>query len=63
MKAMSLGLVKGSIDQVDELVRITWVQPRSLDKDRLRVMKNKLSKWKDNVEQILRVVSENVEDF
>jgi hypothetical protein len=31
MRALSLGLVKGSIDQVDKRVYITWVQPRVLD--------------------------------
>ncbi|XP_014787453.1 26S proteasome non-ATPase regulatory subunit 13 [Octopus bimaculoides] len=31
MKALSLGLVCGHIDQVDEKVYMTWVQPRVLD--------------------------------
>ena len=31
MKALSLGLVKGSIDEVDNKVHLTWVQPRVLD--------------------------------
>eukprot|EP00061_Rhincodon_typus_P012017 g37456.t1 len=31
MKALSVGLVKGSIDEVDERVHMTWVQPRVLD--------------------------------
>ena len=31
MKALSLGLVKGSIDQLDQEVNMTWVQPRVLD--------------------------------
>ena len=31
MKALSLCLVKGSIDEVDEKVHVTWVQPRVLD--------------------------------
>lgn len=32
MKALSLGLVKGSIDEVDRKVAMNWVQPRVLDK-------------------------------
>ena len=31
MKALSLKLVKGAIDQVDQVVTFTWVQPRVLD--------------------------------
>ena len=32
MRALSLGLVKGSIDQVAGAVSVTWVQPRVLDR-------------------------------
>jgi 26S proteasome regulatory subunit N9 len=31
MRALSLGLVKGSIDQIDKNIFISWVQPRVLD--------------------------------
>jgi len=31
MKALSLELVRGSIDQVGQEVTMTWVQPRVLD--------------------------------
>ena len=31
MRALSLGLVKGSIDQIDKSIFIGWVQPRVLD--------------------------------
>lgn len=31
MKALSVGLLRGSIDEVDKRVHITWVQPRVLD--------------------------------
>ena len=31
MRALSLGLVKGSIDQIDKKIYLRWVQPRVLD--------------------------------
>lgn len=36
MKALSVGLVKGSIDEVDKRVHMTWVQPRVLDLQQVR---------------------------
>ena len=35
MNALALGLVKGSIDQIEEKVHMTWVQPRVLDKNQV----------------------------
>jgi 26S proteasome regulatory subunit N9 len=35
MKALCLGLLKGSIDQVEQKVHMTWVQPRVLDKEQV----------------------------
>lgn len=36
MKALSVGLVRGSIDEVDKRVHMTWVQPRVLDLQQVR---------------------------
>lgn len=49
MKALSLGLVKGSIDEVEQMVHMTWVQPRVLDLNQIGHMRDRLSDWCDKV--------------
>merc|ERR1712080_74665 len=45
MNALALKLVNGSIDQVDQKVSLTWVQPRVLDKKQLSGMNHRLEVW------------------
>lgn len=52
MKALSLGLVRGTIDQVDELVNFTWVQPRILDMSQIASMNQRLGEWGENVNKL-----------
>ncbi|EQK98172.1 Proteasome component (PCI) domain protein [Ophiocordyceps sinensis CO18] len=52
MKALSLGLLRGTIDQVDEIARITWVQPKVLDKKQIDNMRQRLLDWDSNVNQL-----------
>ncbi|KAI0880428.1 uncharacterized protein GGS22DRAFT_174824 [Annulohypoxylon maeteangense] len=52
MKALSLGLVRGTIDEVDELVNFTWVQPRILDMSQIASMNQRLGEWGENVNKL-----------
>ncbi|KAI1491739.1 hypothetical protein F5X96DRAFT_630239 [Biscogniauxia mediterranea] len=52
MKALSLGLVRGTIDEVDELVNFTWVQPRILDMSQIASMSQRLGEWGENVNKL-----------
>ncbi|KAI1659392.1 hypothetical protein F4813DRAFT_331944 [Daldinia decipiens] len=52
MKALSLGLVRGTIDEVDELVNFTWVQPRVLDMAQIASMNQRLGEWGENVNKL-----------
>lgn len=52
MKAISLGLLRGSIDQVNQLVTITWVQPRIINLDQVAKMNQKLIHWDEDVKQL-----------
>ncbi|KAG4099627.1 PCI-domain-containing protein [Neocallimastix lanati (nom. inval.)] len=49
MKAFSLGILKGKIDQVDKIVMVTWVQPRVLDLEQINSLKLRLDDWIEKV--------------
>ncbi|XP_076819396.1 26S proteasome non-ATPase regulatory subunit 13-like [Clavelina lepadiformis] len=63
MKAMSLGLVQGTIDQVEEKVNMTWVQPRVLDKQQISKMKSKLEAWCLDVNSMEATVANKASDI
>ena len=52
MKALSLGLMKGFIDQVSETVTITWLQPRVMSKAQIESMRNRLIQWNEEVKNL-----------
>ncbi|CAO3655611.1 unnamed protein product [Mucor hiemalis] len=58
MKALSLNLIRGSIDQVDQVVVVTWVQPRVLEMDQIDGMRRKLEAWDNQVKKISSFVGE-----
>jgi len=52
MKALSLALVKGSIDHVDRKVHMSWVQPRVLDTNQIANMQKRLEDWCSDVQSM-----------
>ena len=52
MKALSLGLLRGSIDQVAGVARIQWVQPKVLDPDQVTGMRARLKEWDGSVNEL-----------
>lgn len=52
MKALSLGLLRGSIDEVAEVARINWVQPKVLDMKQIESMRLRLREWDGNVNRL-----------
>lgn len=52
MKALSLGLLRGTIDQVDEVAHINWVQPKVLDMSQIENMRQRLKDWDSSVNQL-----------
>eukprot|EP00003_Mantamonas_plastica_P017327 TRINITY_DN2880_c0_g1_i1.p1 TRINITY_DN2880_c0_g1~~TRINITY_DN2880_c0_g1_i1.p1 ORF type:complete len:310 (-),score=107.66 TRINITY_DN2880_c0_g1_i1:31-960(-) len=58
MKALSLGLIKGLIDEVDQTVSVNWVQPRVLDMDQIQVMTDRIVKWGASTKETLYLVED-----
>ncbi|GAB9471891.1 26S proteasome non-atpase regulatory subunit 13 [Globisporangium polare] len=63
MRALSCKLLKGSIDQVDEIVRVSWVQPRVLDNSQLKELINRLDGWEKKVNSTLLYVEEQTPEL
>ncbi|RKF72384.1 putative 26S proteasome regulatory subunit rpn9 [Golovinomyces cichoracearum] len=52
MKALSLGLLKGTIDQVNQVACINWVQPKVLDLKQIDNMRIRLQEWDSGVNSL-----------
>lgn len=63
MKALAKGLVKGSIDQVDRTVNLSWVQPRVLDKDQVKTLMAKIANLSTSIGQMEHMIENNASDI
>ena len=59
MKALSKGLVKGQINQVDESVNLTWVQPRVLDKEQVKTIMGKIATLNSSIRAMENMIENN----
>jgi 26S proteasome regulatory subunit N9 len=57
MKALSLGLIRGNIDEVDQVVKVEWIQPRYLDMNQLIKTKGKLLHWQTKVQKMSKLLN------
>lgn len=58
MKSLSLGLIKGSISQVDGTVEVSWIQPRTMTQAQIAATRGKLSSWAQRTSQVLSYMGE-----
>lgn len=56
MKAQSLDLIRGNIDEVSEMVGVDWVVPRYLHIEHLKVLSGRLAEWEAKMEDVIRLV-------
>mmetsp|Transcript_15658 Transcript_15658/g.43905 ORF Transcript_15658/g.43905 Transcript_15658/m.43905 type:complete len:432 (-) Transcript_15658:141-1436(-) len=57
MRAFSVKLMEGSMDQVDETVHVTWVMPRVLSPDQMKELSGRFGQWAvkvDNAKDYMR---------
>lgn len=63
MRAMSIGLISGTIDNVDAYVSITRVQPRVLTREPIGEMAQRLGAWCKNVNATLESVQHDTKEL
>jgi len=63
MRALSLGLIKGSMDQVDGTVDVIWVMPRVLDKVQMGALARRFGDWAVKVSKTSDYMGERVPTF
>lgn len=52
MRAIALELIKGSIDQLHKTVTISWVKPKVLEQNRIKVMESKFDQWSHGLQRL-----------
>lgn len=45
IKALSSGLIKGYIDEVEKKVIVNWVQPKYLDREKIGILNQRIEQW------------------
>eukprot|EP01129_Flabellula_baltica_P012749 TRINITY_DN5798_c0_g4_i2.p1 TRINITY_DN5798_c0_g4~~TRINITY_DN5798_c0_g4_i2.p1 ORF type:complete len:389 (+),score=92.95 TRINITY_DN5798_c0_g4_i2:30-1196(+) len=60
MRAMSVGLLRGEIDQVKQIVNIDWVQPRVLNLEQIQSLGNQISSWISSVDTLMLQMEQDI---
>lgn len=63
MRALSLGLIKGKLDQVKETVSVTYVVPRILQMSHITELTGKMETWLVKINKAKDFVQENAGSF
>jgi len=63
MRALSLKLIRGMIDQIDQTLRVEWVQPRVLQEKQITVMSERLQTWCGTVNNTLSFLENETPEF
>jgi len=58
----SLKLIRGSLDQVEEKVYISWVQPRVLSREQIGGLATRLDEWVQKLNGVEQRIAVEVEE-
>ncbi|KAG7194791.1 26S proteasome regulatory subunit [Scheffersomyces spartinae] len=59
IKCFSLNLIKGQIDQINQVLVASWLQPRILNLDQVKVLLDHLKTWDDLVNHLAQNMHKN----
>ena len=59
MKALSHGLIKGHIDDVEKKFIVNWIQPKYLDKDKIIFLQDRFTAWIEKGKKVLDDLHDN----
>jgi len=63
MKTLSLGLIRGSIDEVDKTVSVSWVQPRVLQPEQIAALEQRLAAWAATVRTTMLLMEDETSEL
>jgi len=63
MRAFSKKLLRGTIDEIEQTVHVTWLMPRILDAAQTKILDDKIVAWAKNVDQALLFEMQSPELF
>ncbi|GAX22608.1 26S proteasome regulatory subunit N9 [Fistulifera solaris] len=63
MRALSVKLIKGSIDQVNQTLQVTWVLPRVLNQEQLVSLAGRYGEWAAKVGRIQEKIQDQTVTF
>ncbi|BBH02790.1 Proteasome component domain protein [Prunus dulcis] len=63
VKSLSVHLIEGIIDQVEETVHVSWVQPRVLGIPQIKSLRDRLDGWLDKVHTALLSIEAETPDL
>lgn len=58
MRALSLGLIRGNIDQVEQFVHVSWVKPRVLGREVIPGLIEQVTAWELKTETTQRLMED-----